>query len=149
MDLTTGLPFWLIKNGLPYTYPQLDKDINCEVAILGGGITAAINAYFLVEAEIPCFLIEKRSIGLGSTSATTALLQYQLDTPLSELIEKRGEDHAKRAYSLCAETINTIAQISKKVGYKDFERKHSLYYASFKKDVSLLEKNMNCAGRLA
>ena len=50
MDLSTGLPFWLVKNGLPYDYPQLDKNINCGVVILGGGITAAINAFILVEA---------------------------------------------------------------------------------------------------
>jgi len=87
MDLSTGLPFWLVKNGLPYDYPQLDKNINCDVVILGGGITAAINAFILIEADIPCVLIEKRSIGLGSTIATTALLQYQIDTPLSQLIK--------------------------------------------------------------
>jgi glycerol-3-phosphate dehydrogenase len=74
MDLSTGLPFWLVKNGLPYDYPQLAKNINCDVVILGGGITAAINAITLVEVGIPCVLIEKRSLGLGSTIATTALL---------------------------------------------------------------------------
>lgn len=140
MDLSTGLPFWLVKNGLPYDYPQLDNNINCEVIILGGGITAAINAFILIEAGIPCVLIEKRSIGLGSTIATTALLQYQIDTPLSTLIELRGERHAKKAYCLCAESIDTLAKISKKVGYDDFERKSSLYFASYKKDVAMLKK---------
>ena len=140
MDLSTGLPFWLVKNGLPYDYPQLAKNINCDVVILGGGITAAINAITLVEVGIPCVLIEKRSIGLGSTIATTALLQYQIDTPLSKLIELRGEEHARKAYLLCAESINTLAKISKKVGYHDFERNSSLYFAFYKKDVDLLKK---------
>ena len=140
MDLSTGLPFWLVKNGLPYDYPQLAKNINCDVVILGGGITAAINAFILIEADIPCVLIEKRSIGLGSTIATTALLQYQIDTPLSKLIELRGEEHTRKAYLLCAESINTLEKISKKVGYNDFERNSSLYFASYKKDVDLLKK---------
>ncbi len=140
MDLSTGLPFWLVKNGLPYDYPQLDKNITCDVVILGGGISAAINAFTLVEAGIPCVLIEKRSIGLGSTIATTALLQYQIDTPLSELIGLRGEAHARAAYLLCADSIETLAKISKKVGYSDFERKCSLYFASYKKDVDLLKR---------
>jgi glycine/D-amino acid oxidase-like deaminating enzyme len=95
MGFSTELPFWLVKNGLPYDYPQLDKKINCVVVILGGGITADINAFILVETGIPCVLIEKRSIGLGSTIATTALLQYQIDTPLSKLIGLRGEEQAK------------------------------------------------------
>jgi glycine/D-amino acid oxidase-like deaminating enzyme len=94
--------------------------LNCEVVILGGGITGAINAFILTEAGIPCVLIEKRSIGLGSTIASTALLQYQIDTPLSKLIELRGEAHAKAAYLLCAETINTLAKISKNLIKRPF-----------------------------
>jgi ribulose 1,5-bisphosphate synthetase/thiazole synthase len=97
MDLLTGLPFWLVKNGLPYDYPQLAKNINCDVVILGGGNTAAINAFIPIEAAIPCVLIEKRVIGRGNTIATTVFLQYQVDTPFSQLIELRGEEHANRS----------------------------------------------------
>jgi len=43
---------------------------------------------------------EKRDIGLGSTSASTALLQYEVDTHLSRLIELIGEKHAVRSYRL-------------------------------------------------
>ena len=42
MDLTSGVPFWLVKDGLPATYPKLDQDRRCDVAIIGGGITGAL-----------------------------------------------------------------------------------------------------------
>ncbi|MDG4951369.1 FAD-binding oxidoreductase [Weeksellaceae bacterium KMM 9724] len=140
MDLHTGLPFWLIKNGLAYNYSSLKKDRKTQVVILGGGITGAIQAYFLAKAGIDFILLEKRSIGLGSTSASTALLQYQIDEPLSSLIEKVGESNAVRAYELCAESIETIKSISKDIGHDNYQVHPTLFYASYKKDVALIEK---------
>lgn len=140
MDLHTGLPFWLIKNGLSHNYPSLQKDAKTKVVILGGGITGAIQAYFLAKAKIDFILLEKRSIGLGSTSASTALLQYQIDEPLSSLIEKVGKNNAIRAYELCAESIQTIKSISKDIGHENYQTHPTIFYASYKKDVPLIEK---------
>ena len=74
MDLHSGNPFRLINNGLPFHYPKLKKNKKVKVAILGGGITGAIQSYFLTQAGINHIVLEKRSVGLGSTCASTALL---------------------------------------------------------------------------
>lgn len=140
MDLHDGHPFWLIKNGLPQQYPQLDKDVETDVIILGGGITGAIHAYYFARKGIKAVVLEKRSIGLGSTCASTALLQYQIDTPLSELIELVGEENAVRAYELCADSIRKTRKMCKRVGFDDFHLKPTVFYASWKKDIPLLEK---------
>lgn len=100
MDLKSGYPFWPLKNGLIQTYPPLEGDVTCDVVVLGGGITGALVAYHLVEAGLNTVVLDKRDIGWGSTSATTALLQYEIDTPLCELIEMVGEDHAARLSGL-------------------------------------------------
>lgn len=140
MDLHSGHPFWLIKNGLPHIYPQLKKNLKTKVAIMGGGITGAIQAFYLAEAGLDCVVVEKRSIGLGSTCASTALLQYQIDTPLQELIEFVGKPHAVRAYELCAQSIDITEKMCKKVKHENFERKETVFYASYKKDIPLVEK---------
>src|ERR1700744_3557901 len=67
MKLTGGNPFWSVRNGLLNTYPSLDKDVACEVAIIGGGITGALAAFTLVKAGVAAVLIDKRDIGSGST----------------------------------------------------------------------------------
>jgi hypothetical protein len=36
-------------------------------------------------------LIDRREIGHGSTSATTSMLQYEIDVPLYQLIDLIGE----------------------------------------------------------
>src|SRR4051794_21480358 len=87
IDLKSNYPFWLVKNGLLHSYPALENDIICEVAVIGGGITGALAAYHLVEASVDALVLDKRDIGWGSTSASTALLQYEIDTPLHQLIE--------------------------------------------------------------
>ncbi|MFP9099163.1 NAD(P)/FAD-dependent oxidoreductase [Flavobacterium sp. RHBU_24] len=138
MTLKAGYPFWLIKHGLPFTFPKLEHDLETDVIILGGGISGALARYYLVEAGVKCVTLDARTIGLGSTSASTSLLQYEIDVPLYELTRMIGREKAERAYKLCARAIDELAKITKKVGIKYFEQKKSLYYAAYKKDVAWL-----------
>ncbi len=141
MDLESGYPYWTIKNGLLGVYPALKEDETCEVAILGGGITGALIADHLSSAGIDVVVLDKRECGWGSTSASTALLQYEIDVPLYELIEMRGQEFAERAYRLCLGAIHQIAALVQ--GLEDdcgFEWKKSLYIAKYKKDVKALKQ---------
>ena len=141
MTLKAGYPFWLIKNGLPFTFPKLDHDVETDVAIMGAGISGALVRYYLVKAGIKCTTIDARTIGLGSTSASTSLLQYEIDTPLYRLIEMIGKEKAQRAYKLCSDAIDSIGEIVKDFKmHHGFNKKQSLYYAAYKKDVSWLKK---------
>lgn len=140
MDLHSGLPFWLVKSGLPYNYLPLQQNLTTDVVVLGGGISGALVAHELTRAGIECMVMDARTIGLGSTVASTALLQYELDTPLCELKEKVGLDNAVRAYHLCRQSIDALAEISSKLQDDNFERKDSIYYAASKKDVSFLKE---------
>src|SRR6266542_666465 len=103
MELVAGFPYSLIKNGLLYEYPKLLENAKCEVAIVGGGISGAFSAYCLTNAGIECLLVDGRTIGLGSTCASTSLLQYELDIPLHKLKKIVGNYRAVRSYQLCAE----------------------------------------------
>ena len=74
MDLKSGHPFWPIKNGLLGHYFPLNQDVDCEVAIVGAGITGALVAYYLTKEGIRTVIVDRREVGTGSTSATTGLL---------------------------------------------------------------------------
>ena len=140
MKLSSGYPLNLIKNGLPFSYPKLEKDIKTDVLVLGGGISGALTAHYLIREGIDCTLIDARTIGLGSTCASTSLLQYEIDTPLHELIKMVGEKNAVRSYKLGVSAITKLSELAIRTGMKDFELKKSLYYAAYKKDISFLEK---------
>jgi len=140
MNLTTGYPYWLINSGLPANYPKLEQPLKTDVAIIGGGISGALTAYYLVNDGLNCIVVDARTIGLGSTCASTSLLQYELDKPLSELENQIGLQAAVRAYKLCSESIDTIQSISKEIKFTLFEKQKSLFFAAYKKDKKLIEK---------
>ncbi len=140
MKLKSGYPFWLIKDGLPFNYPKLDCDLETDVVVIGGGISGALVRYHLVKAGIRCVTVDARTVGLGSTCASTALLQYEIDTPLFRLIDICGRQKAERAYQLCSHAITQLGKIAGKLNFDDFEFKDSLYFAAYKKDVDFLRK---------
>ncbi len=139
MNLTTGYPYWLINSGLPYKYPKLEESIKTDVVIIGGGISGSLSAYYLTNAGVKCVVVDARTIGLGSTCASTALLQYELDIPLSELNTIIGTNAAEHTYRLCSESIDTLENICSKIKFKHFQKQESLFFAAYKKDKSLLD----------
>lgn len=148
MNLTSSKAFWPLKSGLIASYPALDEDLRCEVAIVGGGFTGAVIADAMVREGVDTVLIDKRDIGFGSTSAATALLQYEIDTHLVDLIRKRGKKDAVRAYKLCVEAIDKIEELAGNVGASDaFQRTSSFYYASRKRDVRKLDEEYRARKR--
>ena len=100
MNLTSSHPFWSVTNGLPASYPSLQRDVSCDAVVIGGGITGALAAVHLAEAGVKMVVLDQRDIGTGSTSGSTALLQYEIDVPLRELIKKVGPVAATRAYGV-------------------------------------------------
>lgn len=140
MDLKSGFPFSLIKHGLPFEYPKLESSIRAEVVIIGGGISGALTAHELTSAGFDCVVVDGRTIGLGSTCASTSILQYEIDVPLFELIKKVGTRHAVRAYQLCLDAISKLATVAEKVSFPDFDFRNSLYFAKHVKDVSMLKE---------
>jgi glycine/D-amino acid oxidase-like deaminating enzyme len=143
MNLHSALPYSLIKYGLPFDYPKLRNSIHADVVILGGGISGSLLAYYLSEENINCILLDKRTIGLGSTCASTNLLQYELDVPLFKLINLRGAKQAVRAYDLCKNAISELKKISDQVGLDDFQSRNSLYFAGRRKDIHFLKKEFS------
>jgi glycine/D-amino acid oxidase-like deaminating enzyme len=141
MDLTSGCPFWPIKNGLIANYPPLEDDIACDVVVIGGGITGALVAYHLSDAGIDVAVLDKRDMSTGSTAGSTGLLQYEIDTPLYKLIGMVGEDRAVRSYLLCRDSLKKIKRLTKRIGDPcGFEKQESLYLASTRRDVAGLRK---------
>ena len=130
MDLKSGSPYWAVKNGLMAAFPSLENDIACEVAVIGGGITGALIAHELSTHGHEVAVIEQRDVGWGSTAASTALLQYEIDTHMVDLAKDYGEDNAALAYRACAKAIPMLQALAAQVKDVDFARMHSLYYAS-------------------
>jgi len=134
MRLRTFESFWLLKNGLLQIYPMLQENITAQVVVIGGGITGALVSYALIKAGYNVTLIDRRDIGQGSTSATTSMLQYEIDERLVDLCKKIGEPGAAQCYKAGIEAIIELDKLVKKTHIDcGFEMKKSLYVAHNKK----------------
>ena len=140
MDLKSGYPYWAIKNGLMHAFPPLQADLRCDVAIIGGGITGALIADELAGHGHDVALIEQRDVGWGSSSASTALLQYEIDTHMIDLAKRYGEADAVLAYQSCAEAIELLQDKARDIRDVDFAWMDSLYYASKRRHASALRE---------
>ncbi len=139
MDLKSGYPFWAVKNGLMHAFPALDSDVRCDVVVLGAGITGALIARELVAHGHSVCVLDKRDVAWGSTSASTALLQYEIDTPMTDLAKRFGESDALLAYSACLQAIPVLADIAAEARDVGFAFTRSLYYASKKAHLKSMQ----------
>ena len=130
MDLKSGYPFWAVSNGLMHAFPPLHGNLHCDVLVVGGGISGALIADELSAHGHDVAVIEQRDIGWGSTAASTALLQYEIDTHLVDLAQRYGENAAVLAYQACAEAIPALRAVAAAFSGVDCHPMHSLYYAS-------------------
>lgn len=141
MQLHSDYPYWMISEGILRSFPKLQQNIRTDVLVIGAGITGALVANRLSEAGLQVAVADKRHIGHGSTSASTAMLQYEIDVPLFQLIKSKGESTAVRAYRLCSEAIDRLEELAadapRNAGY---ERHPSLYFASYDKHVDEIIK---------
>ncbi len=138
-NLKSGTPFWVAKNGLITSYPRLRESIECEVLIVGAGITGALIADHLAQAGMSVCVIDQREAGWGSTAASTALLQYEIDTELQDLCKRYGVQDGVLAYKACEAAIGSLGALAKKLGGIDFQTMQSLYFASHWYHKSRLE----------
>jgi glycine/D-amino acid oxidase-like deaminating enzyme len=140
MNLHTPHPYWLLKNGFLCEYPALRHPLKVDYLVMGGGITGALTAWYLAQAGVSVAVVDRRHIGMGSTCASTALLQYEIDVPMHKLVPFVGEANAARSYLLCIEAIDKLEQICEKLPLSTgFERKPSIYCASKKADLEELD----------
>ena len=140
MDLTSGLPVWLLRDPAPApVWPDLSESLACDVVVVGAGITGALAAWHLVQAGLDVVVLDRRPVGLGSTVASTSLIQYELDISLVKLRTMVGREHADRSYVACVEAVRRLEDIVREIGSRcGCERRSSLYLASTPADVEAL-----------
>jgi glycine/D-amino acid oxidase-like deaminating enzyme len=129
MDLHSYQPFWLLRNGLIEDRRSLIGQTRCDVLVVGAGITGALVADRLNRAGADVIVVDRRRAAAGSTSASTALLIYDIDEPLHRLIDIVGEAHAVRAYRMGIEAIDDLEALTADWTDVDFVRRQSLLVA--------------------
>ncbi|HEV2318452.1 MAG TPA: FAD-dependent oxidoreductase [Verrucomicrobiae bacterium] len=103
--------YWQIGVDLP-PFPRIDKNIEVDVAIIGGGLTGITAAYLLKKSGVKVAIIERARCAAADTAHTTAHLTYVTDTRLNQLAKTFGKDGAKAFWEAGIAGIDQIYQIT-------------------------------------
>ena len=109
LDISTQ-PYWIDSASFP-TFAKIDRDVDVDVVVVGGGITGLTTAYLLVSAGKSVALIERGRCAEIDTGHTTAHLTMVTDTRLNELVGKFGVSHAQAVWDAGRAAIQQIERI--------------------------------------
>ncbi len=128
-DLRTGRSIWADSHGLGVPVKTLTGAISVDVAIVGAGISGAFMAREL-SRDHSVAVLDRRPPLTGSTLASTALLQWEIDLPLTALADKIGMTNARRAYLRSRAAVDALKRIVDEEGIRcGLEDKDTLYLA--------------------
>ena len=139
VQFVQGNPLFININKIKKQYNYLTEDVETDVIIVGGGVTESILGYYFSKEGIDTVILEKSRIAHGSTSITTSLLQYELDSNLMALTENVSLDHAINSYKLGVKALDEIEKFIKEYGNKcDYIKRDTLLYTAKKLEIEEL-----------
>jgi glycine/D-amino acid oxidase-like deaminating enzyme len=110
-DLRTGQPLWLDLPKMRVTCRARPGSQEFDTVIVGAGISGAMLAHRLRRKGEKLLVVDRRPPLHGSTAASTALLQFEIDTPLFELARKIGRDKAERAWRRSVKAVGDLRRL--------------------------------------
>lgn len=125
----SSLSLWL-KDGISSNMPKLEADIDCDVCIVGAGITGIMTAYRLSESGLKVVLIDKDTPLNLSTGNTTAKFTFQHHLIYSEILKRYDSDMAILYYEAQLEGLNHVRSLIDKHHIScDFKETSAILYA--------------------
>src|SRR3982751_3849672 len=104
--------YWIARNKLP-RFPKVDRSLQVDAVVVGGGIAGTTAAYLLKRAGKKVALLERDRCGMGNTGHTTAHLTYVTDERLSDLVDRFGRNHAQAAWDAGHAALQLIQDVTR------------------------------------
>lgn len=113
--------------------PSVEQDFRCEVLVVGAGVTGSLAAEHLAAQGHEVCVIDRQRPGLGSTTASTAMLLWEIDRSLSDLTAIYGFERAANIYRRSFSAVSGLAELVNTRGLAcGLRHKRSLYLAAEK-----------------
>lgn len=131
------------------SFSSLDKDIDVDVCIVGGGITGISTAYLLSKAGLSVCILEKDKIAQKTTGNTTAKITSQHGLFYDYLNNTFSTKFAKGYLDANEEAINNIEQIVQNENINcDFKRVDSYIYTTDEEEVIKIKQEVEAVNLL-
>jgi len=139
--LRTGRTVWQSIPVARVPERRLRRDLACDVVVIGAGISGALIAERLTEDGLDVVMVDRRGPLAGSTTASTALLQYELDVPLCRLARRIGLARAERLWRRSKLALDALDERLHRLGLDaDCVHRSSLYLQGDVLDVEGLRE---------
>lgn len=136
-------PIWTEKQS-SFDFPSLKEDLRTEVVVIGAGITGIQAAYLLAKKGVQVVLLEKDTIGIGTTGHTTAKLTIQHGLLYHELIQHFGVENTYRYAKSQTEGITEIQKIIKEESLDCFlQHEDAILYTNDAENAKKIELEMD------
>jgi glycine/D-amino acid oxidase-like deaminating enzyme/nitrite reductase/ring-hydroxylating ferredoxin subunit len=130
------------------SYPALEGEVRCDVAVVGGGIIGVSAALRLAKGGAKVALLEARRIGAGATGYTTAKVSSLHGLTYAELSSSYGDDAARAYGELNEGGLETVAGWIEELGIDcDWRRKPNFTYTEDPEHASELMEEAAAAKR--
>ncbi|MFN3609765.1 MAG: NAD(P)/FAD-dependent oxidoreductase [Hyphomonas sp.] len=139
-DLRTGDPFWLSCAGGSVNYRADPGTEHVNVIIVGGGISGAMLAEALTRSGRTVLVVDRREPVRGSTPASTAMIQHEIDVPLTDLRKHMTPRAANAAWRRSVRAVNDLIDLTGELKIDcNMQPKPALYLAGDEMDGKALE----------
>ncbi|AGH94570.1 FAD-dependent oxidoreductase [Pseudobdellovibrio exovorus] len=129
--------------------PPLDRDINADICIIGGGIAGLTTAYLLLQEGFNVVVVEKSTFCKGQSGRSTAHLTVALDERYSDIEELHGPNTARLVAQSHLESLALIKKIitDEKIEC-DFHPVTGYLFAAYDEDLKILHDEYHAARRI-
>jgi glycine/D-amino acid oxidase-like deaminating enzyme/nitrite reductase/ring-hydroxylating ferredoxin subunit len=100
---------WQARADAP-TFPALDRDLETDVLVIGGGITGLTTAALLRHAGVDVTLVEARTLG-GQTGRSTGHLTELVDGTYTAILRDHGEEAAVLVRTAARDAIENVRRL--------------------------------------
>lgn len=119
---------------------KLEESVECDVCIIGGGITGISSAYYLSKSGKKVILLEREKLSTKTTGNTTGKITSQHGLFYKYLIDNYGKEYAKDYYEANQDALENIANIIKEEKIKcDFERQSAYVFTKSEQELSKIK----------
>ena len=122
------------------TLSTLSNSIDCDVCIVGGGLSGIYTAYLLAKKGVKVALLEaKPSLGIGTTGHSTGKLTAQHGVVYSKLLKYFSVEDVSTYYQA---NKNAIESALKYASEDSYEKVDSYLYATTMSGKQIIEKEL-------
>ncbi|MDP5308550.1 NAD(P)/FAD-dependent oxidoreductase [Paracoccus spongiarum] len=115
-DLRTGTPFWLKTPNIAVAHCRLDRRQGWDAIIVGSGVSGALLAEALTRQGLGVLIVDRRPPARGSTPASTAMIQHEIDIPLIHHIRDMGRPRAEAVWRRSVRAVGDLLRLVDETG---------------------------------